>query len=633
MKRGRSEERCESPTYDERSENCFLCSTTRRPTASGKIGPFDDCKPEECQSLGPGLLDQSKQAELLYSPIEEWQTRLLALKPGKCREPLVADLRVSHVMHAGGAMLEEERLPVDYDALFYCWGEPSFNRPVRCNGITYPITENLYLALKRLRREREVRHLCIDAVCINQHNASEKSVQVCNMLSKYQQAKTVVVWLGEHGEHTEAAIACHCASGGHAHHETLLAQLCESHQTEFSLGIHELLERPWYKRLWVKQEVWAAARIEFLCADSSIPWRTLTNRAENVNGQWHRNWLQQRRMPEHQNTVDGSFPTSPNMIAPATHSRLLANLISVMYRTSGSICSNPRDYVYGILGMTDVYRGHQSLDVLDVQATESTEPFLPVDYARPIAQVFSDVIRYYIRQRKNLVFVEFLCGEGNCKPWPLGGHVEGESLPTWCPNWSAPCEGPQQIPGRLDTLHSKNIALQTEYDASLIYGSSDTLRLSGCQLGRVVRCDSDQASGSAKNVHAVLDDTFSDYVKLVRQSADGRVSDLSQPFVDHFSSSCSVKEPTHNFDALVWGSCSPEVGDIFIAAAGSTSVWALRHREHGSQFEFVGLATLYGNISDNITPGPAPDDALVAFMQELLIHRGRASQLRTFEVT
>ncbi|KAK3700734.1 hypothetical protein LTR37_015816 [Vermiconidia calcicola] len=471
MKRRRSEESCSERicgphTYDERAENCWLCRTTWKPTATDSIGQFKNCELEDCQSLGPGLLDQSKQAELLYTPIEEWRTSLLALKPGEYTDPLVADLRVSHLVYARKAWLEEGRILVDYDALSYCWGEPNFNGHVRCNGIAYPITENLYLALERLRRKHELRYLWIDALCINQRDASEKSAQVCRMLSKYRQAKTVVVWLGEHGEHTETAILCLRASGGYAGYDTSIAELCESHQTEFSLGILDLFNRPWYKQLWVKQEISAAARIDYLCADSSLPWHVLTSIVEEgkPNIEHHHNRLQERQiMHEHQDPIDG-FVASPNLLAPASHPRTFADLISVIYRSSGSICSDPRGLRVWRSRHDRRTRSRPSLDMLDAQSTESTAPFLPVDYARPIAQVFSDVIRYYIQHRKNLVFFEYLCGKGNCMTWPMGGHVGGESLPTWCPKWSAaPCEGPLQMPGRPDALHSSNnVALRTD---------------------------------------------------------------------------------------------------------------------------------------------------------------------------
>ena len=55
------------------------------------------------------------------------------------------------------------------------------------------IGRNLYEGLEKLDG---VQHLWVDAICINQNDAGEKSTQVPLMGSMYAGATAVIVWLG-----------------------------------------------------------------------------------------------------------------------------------------------------------------------------------------------------------------------------------------------------------------------------------------------------------------------------------------------------------------------------------------------------------------------------------------------------
>lgn len=105
-------------------------------------------------------------------------------------------------MEGEGAGIREFGKRVQYSALSYSWGEPVFCWPLVVNGFTYPITENLFRALWRMRDERDRRFLWVDALCIKQHDNGEKSQQLGTMLRIFEKAKAVEIWLGEHSEHS-----------------------------------------------------------------------------------------------------------------------------------------------------------------------------------------------------------------------------------------------------------------------------------------------------------------------------------------------------------------------------------------------------------------------------------------------
>jgi hypothetical protein len=80
----------------------------------------------------------------------------------------------------------------EYLALSYTWGDLSNRRDIYINGHKFSITSNLYQALQHLRSNTAVRHLWIDAICINQND----NEQVPRMREVYSRAQCVIVWLG-----------------------------------------------------------------------------------------------------------------------------------------------------------------------------------------------------------------------------------------------------------------------------------------------------------------------------------------------------------------------------------------------------------------------------------------------------
>ncbi|KAK5164246.1 uncharacterized protein LTR77_009940 [Saxophila tyrrhenica] len=121
-----------------------------------------------------------------YGPrIRSDQIRLLKLALGSPGSAISFDLIV------------RDRGSSKYHALSYAWGIPIRNRETKCNGQRLMIPSRLDNALSSLREKYADEYLWADAVCINQNDDEEKSVQVRRMASTYSDAESVVVWLGE----------------------------------------------------------------------------------------------------------------------------------------------------------------------------------------------------------------------------------------------------------------------------------------------------------------------------------------------------------------------------------------------------------------------------------------------------
>lgn len=129
----------------------------------------------------------------LYSPLSwsrgDLPVSLLTLHPGKGEDRLGGTISV--------IWLSDQ---CNYEALSYTWGESTLRPPptiILNEHYELQITDNLFSALRRLRRRFRSRRLWIDALCINQTDLDERIFQVSIMGAIYNSAFQVCVWLGE----------------------------------------------------------------------------------------------------------------------------------------------------------------------------------------------------------------------------------------------------------------------------------------------------------------------------------------------------------------------------------------------------------------------------------------------------
>jgi Heterokaryon incompatibility protein (HET) len=130
-----------------------------------------------------------------------------------------------------------------YEALSYVWGSEDKPRSIIIDNQNLNVTQNLYTALLHLRDHGCPRVLWVDAICIDQANENEKEKQIPLMAEIYAKAHRVVVWLGEAEDDGDRALeAIRCTGENSARLPNVeLAQP----------AILQLLQRPWFRRIWV----------------------------------------------------------------------------------------------------------------------------------------------------------------------------------------------------------------------------------------------------------------------------------------------------------------------------------------------------------------------------------------------
>ncbi|KAI1875788.1 uncharacterized protein JN550_002074 [Neoarthrinium moseri] len=190
-----------------------------------------------------------------YHPLPDGSIRLLRLLPDRDKD---APLRCNIVSYP---LLESGSGDHSYDALSYVWGTTSKDFVIFIEDFQLAITRNLATALLNLRDPFIERFIWVDAICIHQDDVKERNHQVQSMAMIYAQAARVLVWLGEQQNDSEIALQ--------AIHQAADEQFGDIGPT-FQDAIRMLLKRPWFKRIWVLQEVAAAQNVLVMCGSSTI---------------------------------------------------------------------------------------------------------------------------------------------------------------------------------------------------------------------------------------------------------------------------------------------------------------------------------------------------------------------------
>ncbi|KAK3318730.1 heterokaryon incompatibility protein-domain-containing protein [Apodospora peruviana] len=202
-----------------------------------------------------------------YAPFtKRGSTRLLRLMPHQDKQ---APIQCQIVLKEPGQTTHL------YEALSYTWGSKDNQNPIYIQsessgstgrGHSLLVTANLHAALVHLRDCLLERVLWVDAICINQEDNEEKGHQVQAMARIYVIAACVIVWLGKAADESDEALQVLDEAAENAQEGRQHSPISESSQQ----AIFTLLERPWFQRVWILQEVATARNVVIKCGLSEI---------------------------------------------------------------------------------------------------------------------------------------------------------------------------------------------------------------------------------------------------------------------------------------------------------------------------------------------------------------------------
>lgn len=156
-----------------------------------------------------------------------------------------------------------------YDALSYYWGPPGGRRKlIHIDGEAVLISPSLYAFLRRYGTKSE-QTVWVDALCINQNDVEERNQQVSIMDSIYRGAAVVHVWLGKGDSDTDLALTC-CQRWHQTERLESEKPLKTADVERIASSLLQIATRPYWRRVWIVQEV-ALARCPLLvCGDLSV---------------------------------------------------------------------------------------------------------------------------------------------------------------------------------------------------------------------------------------------------------------------------------------------------------------------------------------------------------------------------
>ncbi|KAH7086972.1 heterokaryon incompatibility protein-domain-containing protein [Paraphoma chrysanthemicola] len=238
---------------------------------------------------------QDKSPPYTYHGLGKDEIRLLVLHPAKDTTKTILC-----------TLCHEKLTPNVYEALSYVWGDPMTLRRIKVNHTDMLVTENLEEALRALRDVTEPRVLWVDALCINQQNSKEKSIQIQMMAKIYSLARQVVVWVGTASDSSAVALSLLSDLGsslredaldhnnpdprprdmssqtaGHAPHIAARRQdICDKWSSffrdrsnqRFLEALRIFFQRPWWRRIWIFQELVLAKAAILVCGRTIMPW-------------------------------------------------------------------------------------------------------------------------------------------------------------------------------------------------------------------------------------------------------------------------------------------------------------------------------------------------------------------------
>jgi hypothetical protein len=162
----------------------------------------------------------------------------------------------------------------DYNAVSYTWGDPLGHkvdihvRDPNGDWASFKVLENLHQLLLHMRHLKEEKRLWIDAICIDQSKDEaamfERKAQLDLMGSIYRQASLVMIWLGLAAleEHSDIVFEA-----------TQMRDVKQMKSHEFRKGMACIVQRPWFQRTWIIQELALNERAPWLlCGHQQVLW-------------------------------------------------------------------------------------------------------------------------------------------------------------------------------------------------------------------------------------------------------------------------------------------------------------------------------------------------------------------------
>lgn len=233
----------------------------------------------------------------------------------------------------------------------------------------------------------------MDAICVDQENVSERNSQVQLMKQIYNTAGKVLVYIGEEEQDSDLGMDVIADVDGDV----------RNHQGRPESAVSDLLSRSWFSRLWVIQEVARSRSAVVICGTRAVSWDCFARWPFRVRG-----GDSSYALPGILNYSSGFTPTSGG-----------DSLLQLLYDNRNAIASDPRDKVFGILGLMEDNSPYLSLIRYDLSCEEA--------YTQAASNLWTESCSLRLLSA---------AGFQNRR-----SASKREVLPSWVPDWRFPWPG------------------------------------------------------------------------------------------------------------------------------------------------------------------------------------------------
>jgi hypothetical protein len=381
--------------------------------------------------------------------------RLLKLHPGSVGTS--AEIQVE--------LTETSLLEASYTCLSYAWGDRDqhYDISVAGGGTTgsFRVSRTLFECLTQLRQtQHEPNWLWIDALCINQEDAAEKARQVSLMSNIYSSASSVTVWLGTSDYASRDAMSWIARRRSLQRPDHLTADI----KKWLSLG--RLMTRPWFRRLWVVQEVVLSnlAMLQVYCGEDRVLWTEFASAVNDFVELTSQDVDDELEMLRTQSVLSWEDVAIIGHVPQLGAARLCSTIQAVTTRTiqtdlwslyqdisSVRECYDPRDKVYALLGLASDSWNHSLMEMFPdrprerlicVRASRHLSRLrlhpIDVDYEVSNFELIQKLTMYSIQDSRTLDAIVL--------DWPRNRQTRQTASPSWAAHWcTCPADSSKQI--------------------------------------------------------------------------------------------------------------------------------------------------------------------------------------------
>ena len=386
---------------------------------------------------------QPKSTIFKYKPLGEGQIRILRLHAAESS---------TDTIECSLDAYDTDELRNQYDALSYTWGNEEPTQKILLRTSQEPTTgtgrarfqsairqtipnkrfyirPNLEDALRQFRDNQDDLLLWIDAICIDQANIEEKSIQVARMAEIYSKARDVLIWLGKEYNASNTAMEFIPKILDLEQSHALISK--ESNRKQWT-ALADLMKREWFSRRWIVQELVLAKHRYLYCGDKVLHWDDFeravsffTNKLETILAMF---------------TSSAEFRHNAKILADikALGASALVDIMNeFVRREDGSLerrntleslvarlpmfeSLDPRDIIYSLLSIAEDTQTWNSLSTRKQNdlRERGLVPF-EADYGKDILEVYKDFTAFCVQTSGSLDII--------CRHW-APSHARRPSL-------------------------------------------------------------------------------------------------------------------------------------------------------------------------------------------------------------